>query len=457
MNKLRYLFVIPFLLSACSLDSLVNVEDPEAGKTLSEGFVRSRDGALGLFNTSLVHLKSSVNHISRDVGIFTDEITVITQPSGVPPISWTLIEGRYEESHGLGYKGVVVDWYLSLQRARVAASQTRQLANLLADPTLNFTIAGGYALEGYSILMLAENFCSGIPLTKVSIDGVLDYGHSISTADMFKASISLFDSALAIEHDSSRYTILAKVGKARALLGLGKYDEAFKAVNSIAQSDKFELTFTTQVTPGSSSSMPTNAFWAGRRLAGYNDYYDSQILNQEGINGLAWFSDPSKIDPRLPVTTVRVSGNTQFRDTVRQTKFTGASSFPLARWIEGKLIESEYYLSEGDARWLESLNEARRTVGLSDTTDPGDVDARVNLLFRERAYWLYLEGHRLADMRRLVRQYGRHPYAVFPVGRYERQPAIAGMDLYGDAYVFVPDFDEVRHNYKYDGCINRNP
>lgn len=456
MNKLlQYLFVIPFFLSACSLDNLVDVEDPEAGKTLSEGFVRSREGALGLFNTSLVNLKSSVNDISRDVGIFTDEITVI--PKTADPIGWTKIEGRYEESDGLGYKGVVVGWYSGLNRSRVTASQTRQLTRLLNDSTLNFTIAGGYALEGYSILLLAENFCSGVPLTKVTVDGVIEYGHSVSTVDMFKTSISLFDSALAIEHDSSRYNVLAKIGKARAYMGLGNYEEAFNAIRSITQADKFELAYTMQVTPGTTSSRPTNAFWAGRRVAAYHDYYDSQIINNEGINGLVWYSNPSAIDPRLPVTIVRRNGIPQFTDTVRQAKFAGNSNFPLARWIEGKLIESEYYLSEGDVRWLESLNEARRTVGLPDTTDPGSVDSRVNLLFRERAYWLYLEGHRLADMRRLVRQYGRSPHVVYPVGRYGRQPSSVGMDIYGDAYVFIPDFDEVKNNYKYDGCINRNP
>ena len=29
------------------------------------------------------------------------------------------------------------------------------------------------------------------------------------------------------------------------------------------------------------------------------------------------------------------------------------------------------------------------------------------MLFRERAFWMYLTGHRLGDMRRLIRQYGR--------------------------------------------------
>ena len=37
-------------------------------------------------------------------------------------------------------------------------------------------------------------------------------------------------------------------------------------------------------------------------------------------------------------------------------------------------------------------------------------------MFRERAFWLYLSGHRLGDLRRMVRQYGRSADAVFPGG-----------------------------------------
>lgn len=33
--------------------------------------------------------------------------------------------------------------------------------------------------------------------------------------------------------------------------------------------------------------------------------------------------------------------------------------------------------------------------------------AQEDQLFKERAYWLFLTSHRLGDLRRLVRQYGR--------------------------------------------------
>jgi hypothetical protein len=63
-------------------------------------------------------------------------------------------------------------------------------------------------------------------------------------------------------------------------------------------------------------------------------------------------------------------------------------------------------------------------TALPALTDPGSADARVNLLFQERAFWMYLTGHRLGDLRRLVRQYGRGAETVFPTGNY---PGAAGV------------------------------
>src|SRR5581483_874628 len=105
----------------------------------------------------------------------------------------------------------------------------------------------------------------------------------------------------------------------------------------------------------------------------------------------------------------------------------------MASGVEARLIEAEAALAAGDASWLTILNRLRTdgtfttaphpgdpTVtdttwgpgvgavlfpnglpGLRPLTDPGTPAARVDLLFAERAAWLFLTGHRLGDMRRL--------------------------------------------------------
>jgi starch-binding outer membrane protein, SusD/RagB family len=114
--------------------------------------------------------------------------------------------------------------------------------------------------------------------------------------------------------------------------------------------------------------------------------------------------------------------------------------------------------------WLQILNALRtdgtqtggvfnpgggNVAGLAPLTDPGSDSARVSLLFRERAFWLFLTGHRQGDMRRLIRQYGRPTETVFPTGPYY----LGG--TYKTAVAFEP-FGEA-FNPNFHGCVDENP
>ena len=65
-----------------------------------------------------------------------------------------------------------------------------------------------------------------------------------------------------------------------------------------------------------------------------------------------------------------------------------------------------------------TLNDLRDAEGLDPLAEPGNQDGGVDLLFSERAFWLFATGHRLGDMRRLIRQYGRDAANVFPRATY---------------------------------------
>ena len=65
-------------------------------------------------------------------------------------------------------------------------------------------------------------------------------------------------------------------------------------------------------------------------------------------------------------------------------------------------------------------------------TDPGTTDARVNLLFREKAFWTFSRGQRLGDLRRLIRDYGRAADGSnaggYPIGTHYKG-GVYGVDL----------------------------
>jgi hypothetical protein len=112
------------------------------------------------------------------------------------------------------------------------------------------------------------------------------------------------------------------------------------------------------------------------------------------------------------------------------------------------LIEAEAQLHAGSAAWLTTLNTLRATEGLAALADPGTLNERVLLLFRERAFWLYLTGHRQGDLRRLVRNYGFASTAVWPTGTNVIRNVTYGTDV---AYP-IPFNETNNPNFNPDAC-----
>jgi hypothetical protein len=171
------------------------------------------------------------------------------------------------------------------------------------------------------------------------------------------------------------------------------------------------------------------------------------VADTQGINGLNF---RSANDPRVQVT----SGGVGFDAATPQwnlTKFpTRTTPVPIASGLEARLIEAEALLATDPTGWLNALNTIRSTrlPALPALTDPGTQAGREDLHFRERAFWLFATGHRLGDLRRLIRQYNRTEDGVFPTGLHFKG------GLYGDDVNLPVPFSE-RNNPNFTGCIDR--
>lgn len=422
----------------CSLDGLVKVSDPEEGRSVNIKEVTTRSGALSVYASALGKFQTGVSEISKNVSLFTDEREIHPGAN----ILADKFDARIIGVDGLQDK----ESYEYLNSARITFSQVRDIVRKLNDPSISYLLSASYALEGYSVLMLAENFCSGIPLSRLSFDGTVNYEQGSSTSQTLKTAISLFDSSMAIEHDSTRFNILPRIGKGRAYLSLGQLDSAYASVENVDVNSAFNLYYTEAL---DLSNKRPYTFWRIKAMEYSISVLAYGVKNNEGVNGIQWFSLTQPIDSRIPMNIELINGVY----LGRPHKYTGSTLvFPLAKGIEKKMIESEYLLSVGDSRWIDVINEARQTKGIPDTVDPGTPKAREDLLFRERALWFYFDGYRLADYRRLVRQYARSPYEVYPVGVYEGGNGTT--PIYGDAFVFSPP---ERPNRKYLGCDHKNP
>jgi hypothetical protein len=152
------------------------------------------------------------------------------------------------------------------------------------------------------------------------------------------------------------------------------------------------------------------------------------MSDREGGNGLNFVSAR---DPRLVVD--RTVEQTCDGGTWYYPAKCGSPSthVPLATGVEARLIVAEAALHGGDApTWATDLNALRADAGnigvtfpdslqtiKPDSTTGADADEQVDVMFRERAFWLYGAGTRQADLRWLIRQYGRDQSTVFPSGR----------------------------------------
>jgi hypothetical protein len=86
---------------------------------------------------------------------------------------------------------------------------------------------------------------------------------------------------------------------------------------------------------------------------------------------------------------------------------------------------------------------------VAGTTAAEQFAARRALLFQERALWLYSTGHRLGDLRRLVRNYGLPQSSVFPSGPFFRGGGTFGSDV---AYP-VPFNEENNPSFVRAACV----
>lgn len=294
------------------------------------------------------------------------------------------------------------------------------------------------SLAGFSYLLFAEQYCSGVPFSTLTSDGV-QYGQPQTRDEMLAIALAKFDSALTFATDQGNDELanLARVGRGRVLLNQGQFAQAGMAVASVPTS------FSYQIEGSTNSARQNNGIW------NYTvNFFGFSVPDQEGGNGLP-FATAS--DPRVPsddTGEVGFDGETPY---VLQLKYTGMeSSTDLASGTEARLIEAEAALQASNTTdFMGAINALRTGAGLSSLGTPGTAVAREDLLFSERAYWLYLTGHRLGDLRRLIRQYGRAQDAVFPTGSYHKGGE------YGADVNFPVSSDE-RNNPNFSACIDRN-
>lgn len=425
----------------CSTDTLT-VQTPDV---IAPGALAGVNGALALRNGAV---QDFTNVYSGTI----DGFIVVTGNMGDEVVSVDTFDDRILPNQRSTSPNLpnMDTWYLNMHRARAGLTQAVlawNAAKATQSAAQKDSLSEMYALRGYMETFFSEAYCSGVPFSAV-VDGNEVYGEPQTTAQIQTRAAASFDTALTNATGTS-YKYLAQVGKARVLLNAGQFAQAAAAVAGVPTNFQF------RVFHSSATGRQNNGVWNATGVS--NSRYN--VVNNEGTNGYNYLQTPA--DPRMPwVASTRTGFDGVNRNLPTQMKYPGLNSAAtLADGIEARLIELEARLRGGtqadrDAVFA-GLNTLRAT-GLATAitplpTAPTTQDAAVDMLFRERAYWMWLTGHRLGDMRRLIRQYGRSANTVFPVGPVVQRPGTT----YGTDVNFPVPFNET-NNPNFTGCLDRN-
>ena len=443
--------LLALVAMACSPDRILEVEDidvalPPAveGATALPSLLA---GAIGDFGTAYnggvqsSGLALDLNQVTLS-GLISDElINTETFPTRIE------VDQRQQQYQS---NGSLRDAYYAIQQARRSADRANEA--YLEFGATELGRAEALNLGALSLILMAENYCGAVPISRQPSPGVFEYGPALTTTALLRLALAKADTALA--HASATTTTgsaaaklaqarLARIVRARAYLDLDRPDSAGMNLGEAQVPTIYQYFFKhSEVT-----ARQNNGTWA--TISSVARFGVPQI---EGGNGLPFRAEGdtagSVDDPRIMnfrrggaglgfdgATPQWVVGKHNKRDTLAI----------IADGVEARLIQAEAALRANDyPTTLTILNALRanaplaRLRGYLDANqDPrllppllpaATPDAQRDQLFKERAYWLYLTSHRLGDLRRLVRQYGRGAEQVFPTGNYHK-PGTYGTDV----------------------------
>lgn len=446
-------------------------------------------GALGQVRALIALFRSSVYEAITLEAMFTDEQTVVPG-NDRNPADHRYLDPSLENS---GYQS-----YQKLHDVRAQSRLARGAVYTYAPDAPRSVIALSFALEGYAVIKLADIFCSGVPLSTVNFPDGFTLQPGSSTEDLYRYAAKLLDSAVRLSTDDvDSIQTLARVGLARALAAIGLMDSAAKVVANVPVDSKFTLRL--RIYPSQAWPLTIGSTVADREgknglafITSGDPRSRTSSLSQVSSSGVPYIAQiPTKyreivadstslvlasgVEARLIAAEAALaSGDTkwlmilnelrtngQFTVSLR-TEIPGVSPRPVGHpdttWEPGGgigLIPAVVLADQGPV--CEPNVACTDTVwyrGLGLLKDPGEglpaiesQKRRVDLLFRERAFWLFMTGHRMGDLRKMIRVYNRNHGEVYPSGVY------MGFGNYGDAVVMPIPSNEYA-NPQYRGCLH---
>ena len=362
--------------AACDVfDSLLSVEAPS--RIPAEEL--ESPGSIGLLlNGAKADFECAYGSYVVMSGFLAGELTDATQTAARWPYTRRVVAAN-DAIYGtaacasLGvYKGLsTARWDAETVLGRLEAYTDAQVQNRTV------LIATAAAYSGYSHLLLGEGFCSGVLL-----DEALEPSGEVPREQLLERAVLRFTRAIdaAQAAGSAPMLNLARVGRARAYLDLGRKAEAAADARLVPAGFVYHATFSTI------DARRYNRVYSQvnqTELASIGEEY--RALRHMGV-----------ADPRVEVVnTGRVA--TDGTPLFRQTRYDGLEApIPMASYDEARLILAE---AEGGQTAVDVINAFHARAGLPSFASSDAAEILEHVL-AERQAVLFLTGHRLFDVAR---------------------------------------------------------
>jgi hypothetical protein len=332
-----------------------------------------------IVNGAIADFQCAYSRYALASALFTDELTVAI--ASTPDFELDSRNAPSNNFYGTStcdavqFPGV----YTPLSVARAAGDTAAAALEGWTDaqvPNRSLLISQASISAGYSLILLGEGMCSA----------AINLGPEQTPAQLFALAISRFDTAVdAATRAADAPTLnLALLGRARAELDAGDLSAA--ATDAALIPDGFEYDFSADAI----NLRRQNPIWNATK----SNFLMSVETSIETLYN-------STHDPRIAVTNTGALGTAG--DTVIFANKAANATDPIAiaKWSEAQLIIAENDEANNDlAGAIAIINVLQSRAGQPAYSGPVTQAAVLAQIVEERRRELFLEGHRLGDLRR---------------------------------------------------------
>jgi starch-binding outer membrane protein, SusD/RagB family len=394
-RALGVVFLLPLALPACDQLLIVDVpsdvdaltlDDPSMAAVLVHGVVADFECAFANY----AFLSGTLGDEFMNAGSLQ---SYNPYDARILPPNW----GSFSNSGCQSLGGL----YTPLATARFVADDTYRRLSEWTDgqvPNRASHLATTAAYAGYALALFGEGFCQT----------AIDLGPAMDPPDVFREAETRFTRAIDHAQAANNAEVLgmARVGRARVRLNLGDLSGAASDARLVPEGFRKDARYS-GLNPRTENEMFVRT-WRERHGSIAPDFWDVE-----------WKGVP---DPRVDVIDAERRGLDELTPLRVPGMYPSESSpIPLATWEEAQLIVAE---AEGGQTAVDIINTLHARHDLPGFDPATDGDVMEHLVHEARRRQLFLQSHRLGDMRRYGLPFptGAHPWKGVEYGSVECFP-----------------------------------